>query len=66
MKRSLPPRVPVKALLSDEAAPLGLRLLGGKSGLKNLIVPENTIYSSPIEALYSKTFTISWVAPKAF
>ncbi len=29
------------------------------TGLKNLIVPENTIYSSPIEALYSKTFTVS-------
>ena len=37
MKKPLPPRVPVKALLSEEAAPMGLRLLGGKSGLKNLI-----------------------------
>lgn len=30
------------------------------TGLKNLIVPENTIFSSPIEALYSKTFTVSF------
>jgi len=29
------------------------------TGLKNLIVPENTTYSSPIESLYSKTFTVS-------
>lgn len=29
------------------------------TGLKNLIIPENTIFSSPIEALYSKTFTLS-------
>jgi hypothetical protein len=29
------------------------------TGMKNLIVPESTIYSSPIEALYSKTFTVS-------
>ena len=29
------------------------------TGLKNLIVPENTIFSSPIEALYSRTFTVS-------
>lgn len=30
------------------------------TGLRNLIVPENTIFSSPIEALYSKTFTVSF------
>lgn len=29
------------------------------NGLTNLLVPENTIYASPIEALYSKTFTVS-------
>lgn len=29
------------------------------TGLKNLLVPENTIYANPIDALYSKTFTIS-------
>jgi hypothetical protein len=30
------------------------------TGMKNLIIPENTIFSSPIEALYSKTFTVSF------
>jgi HPr kinase/phosphorylase len=37
VSRLLPPRVPVEALLSDEAAGMGLRLLGGKSGLGKLI-----------------------------
>ena len=37
MRKPLPPRVPVEALLGDDAAPMGLRLLGGKGGLKNLI-----------------------------
>jgi HPr kinase/phosphorylase len=31
------PRIPVAALLSEEALPLGLRLLGGRSGLQNQI-----------------------------
>ena len=29
------------------------------NGLRNLLVPDNTIYANPIDALYSKTFTIS-------
>ena len=29
------------------------------TGLRNLMVPENTIFASPIDALYSKTFTLS-------
>ena len=37
MRKPLPPRVPVEALLGDDAAPMGLRLLGGKGGLKKLI-----------------------------
>ena len=37
MKKPSTPRVQVGALLSEEAAPMGLRLLGGKSGLKNQI-----------------------------
>jgi HPr kinase/phosphorylase len=37
MRKPIPPRVPVAALLSEDASPLGLRLLGGRSGLINLI-----------------------------
>jgi len=37
VKKAGPARVPVVALLSEEAAPMGLRLLAGRSGLDNLI-----------------------------
>lgn len=37
MKKTAGPRVPVAALLSEEASPLGLRLVGGGAGLKRLI-----------------------------
>ncbi len=37
MRRATPPRVPVSVLLSEEAAPLGLRLLAGQAGLQNSI-----------------------------
>ncbi len=37
MRKASPPRVHVEALLSEEAAPMGLRLLGGRAGLKNYI-----------------------------
>jgi len=37
MKKTSPPRVPVEALLSEAAAPMGLRLVGGKAGLRNPI-----------------------------
>jgi len=37
VKKPAVPRVPVEALLSEEASHLGLRLVGGKAGLRNLI-----------------------------
>lgn len=37
MKKPPPPWIPVEALLSEAAASMGLRLLGGKAGLQNPI-----------------------------
>ena len=37
MKKVAAPRVPVKELLSEDGAPMGLRLVGGRAGLKNLL-----------------------------
>ena len=37
MKKVAATRVPVKELLSEDGAPMGLRLVGGRAGLKNLI-----------------------------
>jgi len=37
VRKAVAPRVPVQALLSEEAAHMGLRLVGGKAGLQNLI-----------------------------
>jgi HPr kinase/phosphorylase len=37
VRKPSPPRVAVEALLSEEAAAMGLRLVGGKAGLRNAI-----------------------------
>jgi HPr kinase/phosphorylase len=37
VKKPASPRVPVESLLSDEASHMGLRLIGGKAGLQNVI-----------------------------